>query len=52
MDGKPAVIALGLAAPIPDGTMVDGSVAELQLNGDGTITAEIRIPGNQRDGYD
>jgi hypothetical protein len=31
---------------------IDGSVAELQLNGDGTITAEIRIPGNQRDGHD
>jgi hypothetical protein len=28
-----------------DRTMVDGSVAELAVQPDGTITAEIRIPG-------
>lgn len=29
----------------PAGVMVDGAVAELTEHGDGTVTAEIRIPG-------
>ena len=30
---------------IPDGSAIDGAVAELSMRPDGTITAEIRIPG-------
>ena len=45
MDARPAVLALALAGPVPDGTMVDGSVAALAQLDDGTITAESCIPG-------
>jgi len=49
MDGTPALITLTAAAPVPDGVMVDGAVAELTRHGDGSIVAEIRIPGRQQD---
>ena len=41
----PAMLVLAAAAPVPAGTMIDGAVAELTRHGDGTIVAEIRIPG-------
>lgn len=30
---------------IPGGVVIDGAVAELAVAADGTITADIRIPG-------
>jgi hypothetical protein len=45
MADKPVLLTLFAGAPIPDGTVLDGSVAALSWNGDGTITAEICIPG-------
>jgi hypothetical protein len=35
---------MAAALGIPAGTPIDGAVAELTDHGDGTITAEIRIP--------
>jgi hypothetical protein len=46
MAGKPAVLVLDPVGRIlvPAST-VNGAVAELAVQPDGTITAEIRIPG-------
>lgn len=43
MASKPLVLAM-TPARFPGGA-VDGSVAELHVAEDGTVTAEIRIPG-------
>jgi hypothetical protein len=40
-----SILTLAAAAPIPAGTIIDGAVAELAREPDGTITAQIRIPG-------
>ena len=43
----PAVYALMLehAAAQHDAEVLDGAIASLQVRPDGTVTAEIRIPG-------
>lgn len=43
VDAEPDMIAF--AVPVPRGTAADGAVAELAVQPDGTVTAEIRIPG-------
>jgi hypothetical protein len=32
---------------LPAGTLIDGAVVELHRDTDGTVTAEVRIPGSQ-----
>jgi hypothetical protein len=45
MAGKPVLLTFPVPPHNPDGAVIDGSVAALSRNGDGTITAEICIPG-------
>jgi len=51
MDGSPTLVLLPISmspgqpiVSVPPGSL-NGAVAELQHHEDGTITAEIRIPG-------
>jgi hypothetical protein len=39
------ILALTPVQPITPGSVIDGAVAELAVRPDGTVTAEIRIPG-------
>ena len=39
------VITLAAAAPIPEGSTIDCAIAGLFRNADGTISAQIFIPG-------
>ena len=39
MDGRPVICI------IPPGTIIDGAIAELAIQPDGTVAADIRING-------
>lgn len=47
----PGALGAALPASVPvrglDGELIDGAVAELHLEADGSVTAEIRIPAHQ-----